>query len=85
MPDKGATHRRAGGVALRNETQRWIEAGKILATNPTATVRCPRCEDANLEVQDVQIGDRVERHLRCPECGGYNAILLSAKERGDDG
>lgn len=64
------------------ETQRWIEAGKILAADATAEVRCPRCVKGDLQVQDVQIGDRIERHLRCPKCGGYNAILLSGARSG---
>jgi hypothetical protein len=69
---------------MATETLRWIEAGKILVADATAKVCCPRCGEADLVVQDVQIGDRIERHLRCPKCGGYNAILLSAT-RSDQG
>lgn len=62
-----------------NETQRWIEAGKILAVNPDAQVMCPRFLDAYLEVQDVRFPDdpeKLERIMRCPTCGAMNILLL---------
>lgn len=65
---------------MTSETERWIKAGMRLAANPTAATTCPRCGDATLEVEDVRAGDRVERHLRCPRCGGYNAILIPSEE-----
>ena len=62
---------------MSNETQLWIEAGKTLAADPDAKVRCPRCGGDHLLVQDVPAGPtKIERHLRCPSCGAYNAILM---------
>lgn len=60
-------------------TQRWIEAGKLLAVDGGAQVSCPECALAVLEVRDTptSVGPGgVERHLSCPRCGAYNAILL---------
>jgi len=68
---------------MNTETQRWIEAAKVLAMDPTAKVRCPRNNDSDLEVEDVVINEtHLERHLRCPKCGAYNAILLPKKGGG---
>ena len=62
---------------MSNETRQWIDAGKILAVDPTATVVCPRCGNADLVVHDVSASPTtIERHLRCPVCGAYNAILM---------
>ena len=62
---------------MSNETEKWIEAGKILAADPDANVVCPRCGAAHLEVQDAPAGPaKIERHLICPSCGAYNAILM---------
>jgi predicted RNA-binding Zn-ribbon protein involved in translation (DUF1610 family) len=53
----------------------WIEAGKILAVDPAAVVKCPDCGDANLDVTDTKTGaTHIERHMRCPKCGAYNAL-----------
>jgi hypothetical protein len=62
---------------VSGEWQRWVEAAKVLAADPTAQVLCPRNGDAYLEVTDVAAaGDpsSVERHLRCPSCGATNII-----------
>lgn len=64
---------------MKTESSRWIEAGKILAENPGAKVLCPRNQDAELVVKDESPSDHpeiVERHMRCPKCGAYNAIRL---------
>jgi predicted RNA-binding Zn-ribbon protein involved in translation (DUF1610 family) len=53
----------------------WIEAGKILAVDPKAVVKCPDCGEAELTVFDAPSGAaRIERHMRCPKCGAYNAL-----------
>lgn len=58
----------------------WIAAAKILATDPTAKVPCPECGSADLYVQDAPTAaGKVERHLSCPDCGAYNAILHPIK------
>lgn len=60
------------------EHDRWVSAGTALAIDPLARVTCPRCEEACLDVQDIPLGQTggVERHLRCPTCGTYEAILI---------
>ena len=57
------------------EWQRWAEAAKILAADPTAQVLCPRHGDGYLVVTDVPgPSGVVERYLRCPVCGATNVI-----------
>lgn len=74
---------------MSTEVERWVEAGKVLAVNPSAPVSCPRCQKAQLVVDDVAMpgsGGIIERHLRCPRCQAYNALRLSrppANEAGD--
>lgn len=54
----------------------WIEAGKILAVDPKAVVKCPDCGEADLEIFDTPAdATHIERHMRCPRCGAYNALL----------
>ncbi|TGQ66636.1 MAG: hypothetical protein E5V49_05265 [Mesorhizobium sp.] len=54
----------------------WIEAGKMLALDPKVSVKCPDCGEADLKVFDTPAGaTHFERHLRCLECGAYNAQL----------
>ncbi|MFD2057897.1 hypothetical protein ACFSQT_33870 [Mesorhizobium calcicola] len=61
--------------------ERWIEAGKVLAVNPDAIVRCPDCGEADLDVLNTKAGaTHFERHMRCPKCGAYNALLKSNGE-----
>ena len=62
---------------MKAESARWIEAGKILSQNPEAKVPCPKNQDADLIVIDESPREHpqlVERHMRCPKCGAYNAI-----------
>jgi hypothetical protein len=64
---------------MNRETLLWPEAGKILAEDPTAKVRCPRNADDYLMVIDASSAEDamlIERHLRCPTCGAYNAIRI---------
>jgi len=69
---------------MSDEMQKWIEAGKTLAANPDAKVKCPCCGTAFLSVQDVPAGHtKIERHLRCPTCGAYNAILMKRPEESE--
>lgn len=59
--------------------KRWIEAGKLIASSSAALVDCPRCGNAKLLVTDTAASDDptlVERHMRCPRCGAYNAVRL---------
>ena len=70
-------------MAIRPESQRWIEAGKVLADDPTAKVLCPENGDGYLEVTDhVAATDptKRERYMRCPVCGAFN-ILLNPRGR----
>jgi hypothetical protein len=68
---------------MKPESSRWIEAGKILSENPNAKVLCPKNLDAELVVTDESPKGHpeiVERHMRCPKCGAYNAIRLHQPE-----
>ncbi len=62
--------------------RRWIEAGKILAEDPDASVMCPENLCAPLDVIDSPHPAglaELERHMRCPKCGAYNAMLLTGE------
>lgn len=62
-------------------TKRWIEAGKILAADPAAKVRCPACDDDFLVVTDIPIEGtaKFERLLSCPRCHSKNVLLMNKK------
>jgi uncharacterized C2H2 Zn-finger protein len=64
---------------MQDETQRWIQAAKTLADDPSAKVPCPRCSAESLQVEDVPNPadpEVMERILRCPRCGAMNALRL---------
>ncbi|QKD04550.1 hypothetical protein [Mesorhizobium loti] len=53
----------------------WIEAGKILAVDPRTIIKCPDCGEAELTVLDTPAdATHIDRHIRCPGCGAYNAL-----------
>ncbi len=62
-------------------TKAWIEAGKLLAVDPTTPVPCPVCGQGNLVVQDVEIegSNKFERIMSCPNCGARNILLMTRK------
>lgn len=64
-------------------TRRWIEAGKILAVDKTALVRCPERDDGTLMVHDVVVASDpsvMERHLVCDACGARNILLMRGRQ-----
>ena len=70
---------RSGGFEVSTEWERWVEAGKVLGTIPTALVRCPHCQAENLVVEDIpnpRNPIEFERTMRCPKCGAMNALLM---------
>ncbi|WP_445656603.1 hypothetical protein [Achromobacter sp. NCFB-sbj8-Ac1-l] len=59
--------------------KRWVEAGIILAKDPTAEVDCPVCQMAMLLVKDVQRNtgsSEFERLMICPLCGAGNVLRM---------
>jgi hypothetical protein len=65
--------------------ERWIEAGKILAKDPAARVRCPERCDGVLTVEDsLMIGDHtlIERRLVCDRCGARSVLWMPAAKPG---
>jgi hypothetical protein len=65
-------------MSMADETERWVDAAILLADDPSAKVRCPRCRSADLEVTDVDAGGNVfERLMRCPNCGVFNAMRMN--------
>jgi hypothetical protein len=60
-------------------TKKWIAAGKILAANPMARIRCPVCDREDLVVMDVPIEATVkfERIMECPNCSARNILLIN--------
>jgi hypothetical protein len=66
------------------QAKRWIEAGKLLAVNPAATVRCPERDDGALTVRDVRSPKApgvVERFMVCDKCGARNSMRLGPHHR----
>lgn len=72
---------------MKDESFRWIEAGKILAENPNARVVCPEKQDAELVVTDASPQNNpeiIERYMRCPKCGASNSLLIRKKDGARD-
>ncbi|MCQ1528818.1 hypothetical protein [Lutispora saccharofermentans] len=64
---------------ISSKTQKWIEAGKLIAENPDAKILCPECEQNNLEVKDIRNDNNVselERIMYCSNCGARNILRL---------
>jgi hypothetical protein len=67
------------GTMISETSKKWIEAGKLLGKEPTATVRCPHCGKANLKVEDIpQASKIVERRMHCPSCLAENFLLFGS-------
>jgi hypothetical protein len=63
----------------------WVAAGKALAADPEAKVRCPERDDGLLRVEDVPFPNDatlIERHLVCEVCGARNVIRMRASSTG---
>jgi transposase-like protein len=61
------------------QREKWLEAARQLAVEPTKNINCPECGKSNLMVKDVRrkLGEEdVERHMHCPLCNAYNALRL---------
>jgi hypothetical protein len=58
--------------------KKWIEAGKILAADPSAIVRCPERHDGILLVHDEMMpgGEMMERYMVCEACGARNILSM---------
>jgi hypothetical protein len=58
-------------------TRRWVDAGIILARDPSAKVDCPQCVKGPLSVTDSSpYGNppMISRYLSCPLCGAKNVL-----------
>jgi len=65
---------------MQENTKLWIEAAKILATNPTAKVSCPVCKIGTLNVKDESFGnDKIDRYMLCDSCGQHNVLTIIKK------
>lgn len=65
--------------AMKTETMKWIEAGKLISNDANARVECPRCGRAILEVHDVPVDAdpaAFERYMTCHACGGRNVLRM---------
>jgi predicted RNA-binding Zn-ribbon protein involved in translation (DUF1610 family) len=71
---------------ISDTSKKWLEAGIVLAKDPNAKVVCPECAEGTLEVQDVRgelDPDVVERIMKCPVCGKFNALRLKRPQQDD--
>jgi hypothetical protein len=54
---------------IEPQSQRWIEAIRILGLDPKATVACPECGQGTLRVFETRMGgDRLARDMQCTVC-----------------
>ena len=62
---------------MTEESRRWIEAAKLLLTDASARVECPRCGQGILKTIEVPLSTTggAELHMSCPLCNAYNAAL----------
>ncbi|AFE03231.1 hypothetical protein COCOR_00041 [Corallococcus coralloides DSM 2259] len=78
----GQAFEKSDNATMISETSKaWIQAGKLLAENPAAQVRCPEKGDGFLTVHDEAISGqptRFERYLVCDVCGARNVMLMPA-------
>ena len=60
-------------------TRAWIEAGKLVSTDPSARIACPSCGRGVLIVSDELLPDgaHVDRWMRCNACGIANALFMT--------
>ena len=59
--------------------KKWVEAGKILAEDPSRVVRCPERDDDVLTVHDEVFLDdptMMERYMTCKKCDARNVIRM---------
>lgn len=56
--------------------ERWLEAAKVLSLQSEATVPCPVCAEATLQVLDVPFPGGLDRYIHCPLCGAKNVLQL---------
>lgn len=60
-------------------TKRWIEAGKVLAQDPSIPVLCPVCQAETLKITDERNEanpSELERQMNCSACGAHNSLRL---------
>lgn len=65
---------------ISETSKKWIEACKLLGVDSTKKVKCPKCGQVDLQVQDVINEENnilVERILYCSFCGARNFIRLN--------
>jgi hypothetical protein len=70
---------------MKLETEKWIEAAKILRSNASAKVECPECKKGVLIVKDESISgwNKIDRYMICSNCGKWN-VLTFLKSSIDD-
>ena len=66
---------------MKDETERWLDAGARLTRDPQARVPCPACHSASLAVQDVMGARAMERQMVCPACGARNWLFQTGVSR----
>jgi hypothetical protein len=66
---------------MTSTSRKWLEAGRILAADPAAVVRCPERDDGVLQVHDEVApgGDTIERYMVCEACGARNILRIGVK------
>jgi C4-type Zn-finger protein len=70
------------------KSKKWLDAAILLGNDPSAKVRCPVCEDADLSVHDIYpVPDaaKFERYMECPSCHARNIMLMKRKTSTEGG
>ena len=66
---------------MKDETIKWIEAGKLFSANSDSKFTCPDCGKCCLESEDIVLPSEevFERRIYCKLCGSENFMRLQKK------
>lgn len=70
-------------ITMDKTTRGWVEAGKILSSDPAAKVMCPTCRGEFVQVEDHPHGKDaglVDRYMTCDACGAREVIVRLRKD-----
>ena len=65
---------------MNDAVRRWADAEGLLASDPSARVRCPSCAADYLVVAEAaEEGGPGELHLTCPRCLDRHVVRRAAR------
>lgn len=66
----------------KEKIKKWIDAVKVLESNPLAQVRCPECGVGYLKIKDevAEKYGKLDRYMICDNCGRWNVMTMEIPE-----